>query len=655
MIKKRGIFLLILFFIFGIGCTDINNDKKIVISEREVTIAVDEVYILSVDLKGLTKEEIVIDAKPKAIVEIEGFDIKGINGGTVTVTAYYHDDNRIFDSITINVVVQPYIRFTQDELILLEGENSTLPIEYGNMNGFEEVSFLLSNDDIVAIEDNNVIAVGTGEVVLIAYYVFDESICSEIVIFVESFKSIEFSQEVLEMHVNEETTLPIVTQGITNLSKINFLIEDETVISLDDLKITALKPGEVKITAFLDENEYVQAEIMIFVTIPPYTVDDSEYWIERLKPKYDAEATILSPSEIFAYNQNIFNHYPLTKTVDLLNFPLTAFGDDVETKIKDYDNLIFDYSVFDYKGRSISLSEKLDIKNNRNIEAIPENINLRYGIITEFAAVRSFPTLYYAQSLSQDRFQETGLNVGEGVVVYHESNDGQWYFVQAMNYYGWVESEKIGLCSREQMIKFLNPTNFIVVTANIMTIDSQDVRMGQILPYKTVVDNEYVVTMPQRNKSGQLYLMDKLIAKDESINDGYLPYTLKNVLVQAFKMLNIPYSWGDAIIHGRDCSSTQNAIFSCFGFKMPRNTSNQRAIPDYGQPVSLFNENKIKTLRPGSLIFTSGHVMMYIGDDDFGNAYLYHNTTANHTNCCIVQPYKNSSARDKIIAYLKLY
>ena len=44
-----------------------------------------------------------------------------------------------------------------------------------------------------------------------------------------------------------------------------------------------------------------------------------------------------------------------------------------------------------------------------------------------------------------------------------------------------------------------------------------------------------------------------------------------------------------------------------------------------------------KNYKPGTLIFTSSHVMMYIGEDENGVSYLYHNTTSKGGGC-ILQP-----------------
>ena len=40
-------------------------------------------------------------------------------------------------------------------------------------------------------------------------------------------------------------------------------------------------------------------------------------------------------------------------------------------------------------------------------------------------------------------------------MIYHISIDGNWYFVQAENYAGWVEKKHIALCSKEELIEMV--------------------------------------------------------------------------------------------------------------------------------------------------------------------------------------------------------
>ena len=233
-----------------------------------------------------------------------------------------------------------------------------------------------------------------------------------------------------------------------------------------------------------------------------------------------------------------------------------------------------------------------------------------------------------------DRFQETSLNVGEGVVIYHTSHDGNWYFVQAQNYNGWIEKQYVGLTDYDTMYSFVKTENKLVVISDYVLIENAHVRMGQYFPLLSKTDDNYTISFPINN-NGSLELKEITLGKTDDYSEGFLDYTYKNIFTQAFKLLGIDYSWGDKSKLGRDCSSTMNGIYQSFGFMMPRNTTNQVAIPQYGKKVSGVTVSYMESYNPGTLIFTSSHVMMYLGKDASNVAYLLHNTTSGNGECIL--------------------
>lgn len=383
-----------------------------------------------------------------------------------------------------------------------------------------------------------------------------------------------------------------------------------------------------------------------------YQISNVNYWLQILSKKYDINQTILTQTEITSYNAKITSNYSKTKVVDVLSITGNKTSSYVSGLINKYTN-INKYTIYDKDtNQSISSTVKENILSNRNINNIPSTVTVKYGIISDFAWMRSYPTNHYSNNYSMDRFQETSLNVGEGVAIYHESADKEWYFVQAENYNGWVEKKYIAECSYEELESFLKPGKNLVVISDYVTLQSAHVRMGQSFPLISVNTESYVISFPTRTTDGKLNLIELAVAKSNDYHEGYLEYTYKNVFLQAFKLLGIDYSWGDKSKLGRDCSSTMNAIYKCFGFMMPRNTSNQVAIPTYGSSVSGLSNTSIQTYKPGTMIFTSSHVMLYIGEDSSGTAYLLHNTTSGD-GACILQSL-NSYGGSKINGVLKL-
>lgn len=445
--------------------------------------------------------------------------------------------------------------------------------------------------------------------------------------------------------------------NVTFIDKYGETIETKSVQAYT--KIEAPKAPAVDFHTFdkwsenLDEvTEDLTVQAIYKKNTETYDINNVNYWLRELASKYDINKTLLESDKINSFNNLVVSDYSKTKVVDVTKEPITRTYSYVYGLITNYSN-INKYTIYnETSGSAISSTEKTNILNNRNLDNISNTVNVKFGIITDFAWVRSYPTNHYSSNYSMDRFQETSLNVGEGVAIYHESLDGNWYFVQAQNYNGWVEKENIATCSKEELDKFLKNENRLVVISDYQIIETAHVRMGQSFPLIESNETNHKVSFPIRNSSGVLELKEVTLANNENYSKGYLEYTYKNVFLQAFKLLGIDYSWGDKNTDGRDCSSTMNSIYTCFGFMMPRNTSNQRSVPTYGGSVSGLTTTSLQKYKPGTMIFTSGHVMLYIGENASGTSYLLHNTTSG-SGACILQSFA-SYGGSKMIGVLKM-
>ena len=364
-------------------------------------------------------------------------------------------------------------------------------------------------------------------------------------------------------------------------------------------------------------------------------METANYWIQELSKKHDINKIIMTSDEIEAFNESVYSDYLSTEVVDVLKLEKTVTDTYVLNMINAYSNMS-KYPVYDdVTKKQLTTSQKTEILNNRNLENISSTIEVKFGIIVDFAAMRSYPTNQYSNDYYMDRFQETALNVGEVVAVYHESSCGNWYFVQAENYNGWVEKKFIATAPFDVISNFSKNEERLVVISDMVTIEDAKVRMGQSFPLLESSSDSYKILFPVRLEDGTLLLKEVEVKNTLDFNVGYLEYNYVNLMTQAFKLLGIDYSWGDKFITGRDCSSTMNAIYRSFGFVMPRNTSNQLAIPTYGKKVNGLSPTSLKKYEPGTMIFTKSHVMLYIGDDENGKPYLLHNTTSNNGECII--------------------
>ncbi len=69
------------------------------------------------------------------------------------------------------------------------------------------------------------------------------------------------------------------------------------------------------------------------------------------------------------------------------------------------------------------------------------------------------------------------------------------------------------------------------------------VRMGVKFPILLKVNGRIVVIIPQKGDGDRLVFKNGML-NERDINLGYLSYTPKTILTQAFKFLNSPYGWG---------------------------------------------------------------------------------------------------------------
>ena len=404
---------------------------------------------------------------------------------------------------------------------------------------------------------------------------------------------------------------------------------------------------------------------------------DGRFWTGKYA---EDTALLLTKAQIAEQNEKNFSATG-TKLVTLSKRTVYTAGEILE--------MIEAYSLPSRKyfdNREFGASEKERLQQERNLSVLRENpageIIPEYGILISNTDMRSFPTELRLTSQVQGRFdylQETRLLIGEPVLVLHRSRDGAWCFVQAENYYGWIKESSVAYCSKDELcavtdaIASMESNRIAVVTKNAnYRIGERDIylRMGTRLlcsdagmqeeesgqtevgkeaalcPSENIrVEDRVTIRVPCRDASGNLVWEEASVSSMDADGErcfvrGYLPYTRANIMQLAVRLLGTPYAWGDAPSfgmdvreagdNGMDCSSTVSAVFRCFGFVLPRNTGTQRKMDCAKQELSELGtkqrQEALDSLRGGELLYTSGHVMLYLGKTD-GEYYVLHNTS----------------------------
>ncbi|CAM5193846.1 SH3 domain-containing protein [Alishewanella longhuensis] len=146
--------------------------------------------------------------------------------------------------------------------------------------------------------------------------------------------------------------------------------------------------------------------------------------------------------------------------------------------------------------------------------------------------------------------------MGEPVAVLH-AQDKNWLLVQNYHYTGWVRAEALAIGPREQVLAYAAREPFLVVTgAKAVTnytpetaaISELQLDMGVRVPLLTAAEvghnvhgqnphASFIIELPVRNSAGNLELVPALVARNQDVQQGYLPYTTEQIVRQAFKYL----------------------------------------------------------------------------------------------------------------------
>lgn len=366
-----------------------------------------------------------------------------------------------------------------------------------------------------------------------------------------------------------------------------------------------------------------------------------DYWINRLP---DPDKILKTSEELEILNKN--TRAMVRDQIDVLKMPLKKDGRSVRELLESQYNMIQGRILFAADDSYIpkNLFEQ-EIKPVMQWEKVPDQIQIRWGAAVRPASVRALPSdvkmLEEKGDIEFDQLQFTLIKLWTPVAVFHESSDGKWYFIQAAYTRGWVKSEDIALFStRDELRKYGKSKSFLVVTGESIPIyPTSDLQnpiqissMGTVLPLAAQESDAYVVWLPSRGADGKVIFGKGYVDRKSDVSEGYLPFTQRNIIRQAFKMLGARYGWGGTY-HGRDCSGFTQDVYLTVGVDMPRGSKEQGFT---GTQLGWFHykedaEAKSAVLRsaiPGiTILRMPKHLMLYLGEIN-GQFYVIHSTWA---------------------------
>ena len=211
------------------------------------------------------------------------------------------------------------------------------------------------------------------------------------------------------------------------------------------------------------------------------------------------------------------------------------------------------------------------------------DMKMRYALSVRSTRLKNVPAfsprfIGLVKSKDKTRFDlwSIGLvKIARPLLVLHMSKSGEFAFVRCDIGHGWVRAEDIAFCEKDELKKFTKNPDFVVCTGERIqlytdessTVSTGWLRMGDRLPYASS-SNSRQLLIPIRRTDGSLSEGVAWLAIDADVSAGYLPYTRRNIITTAFKLLDEPYDFTGTFF-GRMHESTYRDIFACFGFVLP--------------------------------------------------------------------------------------
>jgi hypothetical protein len=384
-------------------------------------------------------------------------------------------------------------------------------------------------------------------------------------------------------------------------------------------------------------------------------MEDYHYWTEKLTTP---QSDLLTHEEIDYRNRLLIKRKDLYMN-NLSDFPDTLPKEEIE-EMFELGKMILHKELYSHINYPMDQEKKTEIMNQLNLDSIPPLRTVQWALTIRECNIRALPTnklaMEKADDYQFDQFQFTKINPGEALAVIHNTIDGQWSFVVSYFAQGWIESQDIALAyNKETVLDFFKASAFIVYTGESgdlyydreCTRFAMEVRMGMKLPLIEEGEDYFCVRTPILDMHGRLSFAKGYLAKDSSVNIGFLPFTQENVARLAFLLKGSSYGWG-GMFDGRDCSRFIFDIFKCMDLLLPRNSRSQSEAGLSSMDLTGFSpaQKEAIVVEKGvpfaTLLNLPGHVMLYIGKE--GNKpYVIHSLWAYRENVLLEDRLRNVS------------
>lgn len=369
----------------------------------------------------------------------------------------------------------------------------------------------------------------------------------------------------------------------------------------------------------------------------------ADYWVGKNK---SGESVFISTADLEMLNLQIRQKSSNT-LVDLAKYPEKVYTQWMKNKITatmslgNFQNA--EVPKLFKSGTALTEFSFTQAKKNCCLEELPAVCEIRYALTIDRTNLKLLPAdagwFESADDTHYDQLQATALDPCEPLVVLIDSKDKQFVFVESRYYAGWVKPSELAFTDRTTWLRYAEPQNYLTVLASRKTIPSGKAFFqmgGKVLLRANELqkDGTWAIYVPTVDANGTIIEQGLNIPNDKAVIKGALACSENNLIRQAFRFLGEDYGWG-GLEKNVDCSSFVQDVYRSVGIELPRDADRQEKA--MARSISLKGMNRsqrleiIKKAKPGALLFTSGHVMMYLGNDDNGEPIVIHAMSSYYT------------------------
>ena len=329
---------------------------------------------------------------------------------------------------------------------------------------------------------------------------------------------------------------------------------------------------------------------------------DPSYWIARMEKP---DEIILTSTEIQRMNEDFMNkmraadpfknvpaerksplqhYFPGIALVvpDIRNMKPEVRADSVRSWIKTEIKYLRSRDFGNTRGVRYAEREIDAIENEMALTQVKNTIYPREGIAVRTTHLKNVPAFFPEKvglilndAVHWDRWDFGILKIGKPVVILHPSASGEFVFVVCEVGWGWVRSEDVAFGNKRELDDFINAVDFVICTGDRVQFYSDEsctfasgwFRMGDRLPL-VIKNKPRRVKVPVRRMNGSFGTETAWLQVDADVHVGLPPYTRRNIVNTAFKLLDNPYDF-TGTFYGRQHETTYRDIFTCFGFDLP--------------------------------------------------------------------------------------